>query len=323
MNRIKKRIVGLSRKNKSRLYNNLNNFSHHGHFGSINLLLNKREKIVVQQSPILMTVSSPSECNPSSDHDSYCSHEKLKIECNISSGEFKPASTTGRQFLEREQTLKKFGSCLLKPEKAMEDDLLALDESLLENIDLSFKEASPARNTKKQCLGINRDVVIKGIHPLTIENNLLEKSKSKVCCESPDIFSNNTEYNDDQDTEDKPWDMSITVIEDKEKSVCEQPQSSLNKCPMSPGLSDVILNTWVPSPQPQSLSFERPKRLSFEGMIKNTLANNAHKVSSPKPLFSSSDDCSSSSFFGLSENVKNLIKRYKGIKSLYSKYHFK
>ncbi|XP_054274745.1 helicase POLQ-like isoform X2 [Macrosteles quadrilineatus] len=300
MKRIKGRSVGLSRVNKSfPVYSN-------DYCENNNVRTYQSDKIVIKKSPFVMTKS---ESNPSSEFNSLCSHEKLKIEFHMSSGEFKSASISGKSVLE-ENKLCKNDNCLIDQETMMEDDLLKLDDSLLEKIDLSFSDATLDKTAKKQCFGLNSEVSIKGIQPLSeIENKIFEKTNQKIYKESPDIFCN-TENNE----EDKPWDMSITV-EDKDGPFPEQPQSASKKLLMSPGLSDLILDTWVPS---REYSSQREgKRLSFEGMIKNALSNNAHKTASPKPLLTSCSNCSSSSFFGLPEHVKSLIKRYKGIQDLY------
>lgn len=288
-----------------------------------------------------------------------CSHEKINVEFNISSSELNNESKERyTKQLENGFNIqglnvpikdsKTFHSVKKIKLNAVTSDLFSSDDSLLENLDLSFEENNEINNSNNDYMArkskITEDVVDLKCFPVlsTKQNYALSKksttpdifeinkspqspyeklNKSKGFFHSPDIFNSNRDDTvmDENDTEDQAWDMSISIAEEKDKSLYEDCETVKN-IPVSQGLSSLVFSTWVKS------SPERTKVTTFEDLLKNTLKNNAHKTvvrhSSPRSLFSDYETTciQKDLFFGLTNNVKSLIKRFKGITNLYGKY---
>lgn len=289
-----------------------------------------------------------------------CSHEKINVEFNISSSELNNESKEkypkqlGNGFNIQDLNVPIKDSQIFHSVKkiklnAVTSDLFSSDDSLLENLDLSFKENNEINNFNNDYIErksiITEDTIdfkcfpalstkqkyalsTKSTTPDILEINKSPQtpneklSKSKDCIHSPDIFNSNrddTAMDENDENEDQAWDMSISIAEAKDKSFNDDCETVKN-IPVSQGLSSLVFSTWVKS------SPERTTKVTtFEDLLKNTLKNNAHKTvvrhSSPRSLFSDYETIckEKDSFFGLTNNVKSLIKRFKGITNLYGK----
>lgn len=289
-----------------------------------------------------------------------CSHEKINVEFNISSSELNNESKgkypkqfeNGFKIQDLNVPIKDsqiFHSVKKIKLNAVTSDLFSSDDSLLENLDLSFKENNEINNFNNdyierksiitedtidfKCFPVlstkqNYALSTKSTTPDILEINKSPQShyeklsKSKDCIHSPDIFNSNrddTAMDENDENEDQAWDMSISIAEAKDKSFNDDCETVKN-IPVSQGLSSLVFSTWVKS------SPERTTKVTtFEDLLKNTLKNNAHKTvvrhSSPRSLFSDYETIckEKDSFFGLTNNVKSLIKRFKGITNLYGK----
>lgn len=235
-----------------------------------------------------------------------CSHEKIEIEFDIGSSPFYKISNSTES--DDNEALKlddiNFHICNKPPkESKMTEQLLCMDDSLLENVDLCCQNTMA--NGKENKFDTQK-----------LENCLEVKNKSY---QSPDIFTSTDKQEDSADSEDQAWDMSISLQDDKNKSLNEENNSSIcEKNVLSPGLSNIVLSTWD---SPTSAK----KSGSLEGFLKRTLSSNAHKTivhHSPRLVSSlhNKRPCPYSDlYFGLPSNVKRLIKRFKGIDKLYGK----
>lgn len=286
-----------------------------------------------------------------------CSHEKINVEFNISSSELNNESKekypkqleNGFNIQDLNVPIKDsqiFHSVKKIKLNAVTSDIFSSDDSILENLDLSFKEYNEIHNFNNDYIErksiITDDTIdlkcfpilsttkkyalsTKSMTPDIFEINKsppspYEKlSKSKDCIHSPDIFNSNRDDTAMDEDEDEAWDMSISIAEEKDKSFNDDCETVKN-IPVSQGLSSLVFSTWVKS------SPERTTKVTtFEDLLKNTLKNNAHKTvvrhSSPRSLFSDYETiCNEKDlFFGLTNNVKSLIKRFKGITNLYGK----
>lgn len=287
-----------------------------------------------------------------------CSHEKINVEFNISSSELNNESNQGYpKQLENSYNIhdlnvpikdtQTFHSVKKIKLNAVTSDLFSSDNSLLENLDLSFQENDDINNSNNDYTmrksKIAEDKIelkcfpvlstthkcassIKSRTPDILKMNkspespYKELSKRKDFIHSPDIFNSNRDDTAmvENETEDEAWDMSISIAEEKNKSLNED-CGTIKNIHDSQGLSSLVLSTWVKS------SPERTKVSTFEDLLKNTLKNNAHKTvarhSSPRSLFSDYETKTTQKdfFFGLPNDVKSLIKRFKGITNLYGK----
>lgn len=287
-----------------------------------------------------------------------CSHEKINVEFNISSSELNNESKQRYpKQLKNGFNIQDLNVPIKDPQtfhtvkkiklNAVTSDLFSSDDSLLENLDLSFNENNEINNSNNiarksklaqdtidlKCFPVLNPMQkqyalsTKSTTPDIFEINKSPQSpyekhsiRRKDCIHSPDIFNSNRDDTamDENDTENQAWDMSISIAEEKDKSLNEDVEAVKN-IPVSQGISSLVLSTWVKS------SPERTKVATFEDLLKNTLKNNAHKTvvrhSSPRSLFSVDETmCEQQDlFFGLTNNVKSLIKRFKGITNLYGK----
>ncbi|XP_046671023.1 helicase POLQ-like isoform X1 [Homalodisca vitripennis] len=275
------------------------------------LFLNEaKSNLSTPTQTMLLKTNSEGSSSVSQGSNFMCSHERIHINFNISSEETSLSSkhlkkklsendsNSMNTFSKKSRTSFEVMPC--SRERSFANELLSVDDSLLENLDLSFKD-----------IPVNNHMQDKGA--VVNENN----SKSS------DIFnSNEEEESEDIDPEERAWDMSISVVEDKDRSFSEG-NNSCHKVPNSPGLSGLVFDTWVtPTKSPPE---PKDERKSLEDLLKRTLVNNAHKKlvnhSSPRSLFSSPGSKiwvpDGGSFFGLPISVRKLIKRFKGITKLY------
>lgn len=273
--------------------------------------------------------SNSSQCGSISQRSSViCSHEKIEIELvvgsEVNSSQINSSSCTeiihGNNMADKDGTQDEkldainFNSSK-KPrtESKMTEQLLSMDDSLLENVDLSCQKIVPDEKddyiNKKSCIAKETEGV--GL-----------KKKYEY---SPDMFISIDKENDDQnDLEDQAWDMSISLHEETNQSFSnENKNCNSENNVISPGLTNIILSTWD---SPTSVK----KSGTFEGLLKRTLTCNAHKTivrqSSPRTRLSGDTlsgikrSCPDAElYFGLPSNVKRLIKRFKGISTLYGK----
>lgn len=260
-------------------------------------------------------------CTESQANTILCSHETIDIEFNVSSGSAWTKGLSSNNDYDRNVTQEEGiiytpkdseGECKSKTI----EQLLSMDDSLFENVDLSEHSTFCNKETK----GVHKE------HHTQKNNsyiNSLGESKG-INNNSPDMFiSNDEEHEDPQDLEDIAWDMSISVKENNNKSVCDNNKNSdcENELLIPSSLSNIVLSSWE-SPIKSKTSG------SFEGLLKRTLENNAYKVyvqqassvSSCSSLGSKKQDSAAEHFFGLPILVKRLIKRFKGIEKLYGKY---
>lgn len=255
--------------------------------------------------------------------------EKIKIELNFSSEDqslkcksddtIKGKMTAISKENTQDITKKHLDACKMNPDimqvakkpktLSIPDDMFSMDDSILAEMDLSCYELEGLVNDKHSNSG-NKPVQ-PDVAKISTEHNSCDKQPN-----SPDIFNTaSNKEEEDEETEDHPWDMSITVDNADKK----EDNAACNVSAVFHGLSEVVFSTWVSQSSPKLTQNEG----AFKSLLKKALTNNGQKpkvsLSSPRALFSEDSELRKSSFFGLPILVKQLIKKYKGIAKLYGK----